>query len=180
MIYGGMRWLSWRHKFQVVHFWILLNWIKNWKTWRLLFCKLVLTFSPIFRKKDKTVIVPPFPCLTNSVSKNCQGRPNHFDILFASLEKEYHDMRMWIFESISFKMVYANSNYLNSNWNLALNYTLANLGLLSVICTKLQCAIWRWIEEWVWTSFFLFSRHLFVLVVAYHQLDELATTTYDK
>ena len=51
-----------------------------------------LTFSPIFRKKDKTVIVPPFPCLTNSVSKNCQGRPNHFDILFASLEKEYHDV----------------------------------------------------------------------------------------
>lgn len=81
---------------------------------------------------------------------------------------------------VSFKMVYASSNYLNSNWNLALNYTLANLGLLSVICTKLQCAIWRWIEEWVWTSFFLFSRHLFVLVVAYHQLDELATTTYDK
>lgn len=49
-------------------------------------------FANIQKKGQNRHCSPPFPCLTNSVSKNCQGRPNHFDILFASLEKEYHDV----------------------------------------------------------------------------------------
>ena len=72
-----------------------------WQNFKLSFFELENITSPILqadifaniqKKGQNRHCSPPFPCLTNSVSKNCQGRPNHFDILFASLEKEYHDV----------------------------------------------------------------------------------------